>query len=352
VKPPLLELRDARKDFRVGGGLGLLSETVTALDGVSLAIADDDPSIVALVGESGSGKSTICRLVMGLDTATSGQVLFRGEPVEQLLRRDAMRYRRDVQMVFQDPYSVYNPFYRVERVLFATVRKFGLASSRREAEELIERSMRRLGLRPEFILGRYPHQLSGGERQRLMLCRILLIRPKLIIADEPVSMLDASLRSILLDSLLKLRDELRCSCLYVTHDVNIAHYVSDRIVVMAHGSVMESGDARAVIRDPLHPYTQLLASSIPVPDPRKRWTDELSLDVASLGELKPKLGCKFSPRCPHVMDVCRREDPPSYRVPRAAAGRAEAREVACFLYADQDGRAPGGAVATTDGRAS
>jgi oligopeptide/dipeptide ABC transporter ATP-binding protein len=335
VSVPLLELVDVRRAYKVGGGLGIRAEVVTALDGVSLAISGDEPSIVALVGESGSGKSTICRLIMGLDEPTGGSVRYRGEDVRTHLRRDAMSYRREVQMVFQDPYSVYNPFYRVERMLYATVRKFRLADNRVDAEELILRSMRTLGLRPEFLLGRYPHQLSGGERQRLMLCRILMIRPRLILADEPVSMLDASLRSILLDSLLELRDELRCSCLYVTHDVNIAHYVADRIVVLAHGSVMEAGDARAVIRDPQHPYTQLLARSIPVPDPRRRWSDVVQLDVASLAELKPRVGCKFSPRCPHVMEVCRREAPPAYRVRRRHEGTVHEHEVACYLHAPE-----------------
>lgn len=324
MKQPLLELKNVRKEFRIGGGLGILRRTVTALDGVSLTIPAHKPMVTALVGESGSGKTTVARLVMGLTEPTSGQVLYQGQEVRELLKQDEKAYRREVQMIFQDPYSTYNPFYRVDRVLYSAVKKFGLASSKAEARELIIQSMQALGLRPEYLLGRYPHQLSGGERQRLMLCRILMIKPRLIVADEPVSMLDASLRSIFLDNLLELKETLKLSCLYITHDMNIAHYVADEVVVLAHGSVMEIGESKALIREPLNPYTQLLVSSIPTPNPTKRWQDTLKLNVTFLQELKPRQGCKFSNRCPHVMDICRQEHPPLFEV--------NERKVACFLY--------------------
>jgi oligopeptide/dipeptide ABC transporter ATP-binding protein len=321
---PLLQLTKVRKEFRIGGGLGIVRRTVAALDRVSLTIEGGKPTITALVGESGSGKTTIARLVMGLVEPTSGDVLYQGRSVRDWIKTDEMAYRREVQMIFQDPYSTYNPFYRVDRVLSSTVKKFKLASSKEEARRLILESMRAMGLRPEYILGRYPHQLSGGERQRLMLCRILMIKPRLIVADEPVSMLDASLRAIFLDNLLQLKDSLELSCLYITHDMNIANYVADDLVVMVHGSVMEQGEARSVIREPLHPYSQLLVASIPTPDPRKRWQDTLELKVSTLKELKPAVGCKFNPRCPHVMDVCRVKDPPLFE--------RDGRGVACFLY--------------------
>lgn len=304
--------------------MGILRRTVTALDGVLLAIPAHKPTVTALVGESGSGKTTVARLVMGLTEPTSGQVLYQGQEVGELLKQDEKAYRREVQMIFQDPYSTYNPFYRVDRVLYSAVKKFGLASSKAEAQELIIQSMQALGLRPEYLLGRYPHQLSGGERQRLMLCRILMIKPRLIVADEPVSMLDASLRSIFLDNLLELKETLKLSCLYITHDLNIAHYVADEVVVLVHGSVMEIGESKALIREPLNPYTQLLVSSIPTPNPTKRWQDALKLSDATLQELKPRQGCKFGNRCPHVMDICRQEHPPLFEV--------NGRKVACFLY--------------------
>jgi len=321
---PLLELKDVRKEFRIGGGLGIRRRTVAALDGVFLSISAEEPTVTALVGESGSGKTTIARLVMGLVEPSSGEVLYQGRSVRDWINSDEMAYRRQVQMIFQDPYSTYNPFYRVDRVLFSTVKKFNLASTKEEAQQVVLASMRAMGLRPEYILGRYPHQLSGGERQRLMLCRILMIKPRLIVADEPVSMLDASLRSIFLDNLLQLKESLQLSCLYITHDMNIAHYVADDLVVMVHGSVMERGDARSLINEPMHPYTQLLVASIPTPDPRKRWQDRLELNVSTLKELKPEVGCKFSPRCPHVMSVCREKAPPLFD--------RKGRRVACFLY--------------------
>ena len=320
----LLELKDVRKEFRIGGGLGFRRRTVAALDGVSLSISAEEPTVTALVGESGSGKTTIARLVMGLIEPSSGAVLYQGRSVRDWINSDEMAYRRQVQMIFQDPYSTYNPFYRVDRVLFSTVRKFNLASTKEEARQVVLASMRAMGLRPEYILGRYPHQLSGGERQRLMLCRILMIKPRLIVADEPVSMLDASLRSIFLDNLLQLKESLRLSCLYITHDMNIAHYVADDLVVMVHGSVMERGKARSVIREPMHPYSQLLVASIPTPDPAKRWHDSLELKISTLKELKPDVGCKFSPRCPYVMDVCRVKTVPMFE--------RDGRRVACFLY--------------------
>jgi oligopeptide/dipeptide ABC transporter ATP-binding protein len=321
---PLLQLKDVRKEFRIGGGLGILRKTVAALDGVSLSISAEEPTVMAIVGESGSGKTTIARLVMGLIEPTSGEVLYENRSVREWMKTNEMAYRRQVQMIFQDPYSTYNPFYRVDRILFSTVQKFNLAASKEEAREVVVESMHAMGLRPEYILGRYPHQLSGGERQRLMLCRILMIKPRLIIADEPVSMLDASLGAIFLDNLLQLKESLRLSCVYITHDMNVAHYVADDVVVMAHGSVMERGDAKSLIKEPLHPYSQLLVGSIPTPDPRKRWQDILELNITTLKELKPDKGCKFSPRCPYVMDVCREEDPPLFD--------QQGRRVACFLY--------------------
>jgi oligopeptide/dipeptide ABC transporter ATP-binding protein len=321
---PLLELADVRKEFRVGGGRVFRSTPVVALDGVSLSISGNQPEVHALVGESGSGKTTIAKLVLGLEHPTAGQVRYRGRDVREWVRTDELAYRRQVQMIFQDPYSTYNPFYRVDRILYSAARKFRLASSKSEMDELVVDTMRQMGLRPEHILGRYPHQLSGGERQRLMLCRILMIKPRLLVADEPVSMLDASLQSIFLDSLLQVKETLGLSCLYITHDMNVAHHVADTLTVLAHGSVMEHGASRELIADPLHPYSQLLIASIPRPNPRQRWSDTLELGIATITDLKPSRGCKFNPRCPHAMDVCRTTEPPIVDV--------NGRQVACFLY--------------------
>jgi peptide/nickel transport system ATP-binding protein len=321
----LLELRSVTKLYRVGRSLSLKPRYITAVKNVSFSIPGEKPTIVALVGESGSGKSTIARLVLGLVEPTSGEVLYRGKSVETRLREDPTTFRREVQAVFQDPYSTYNPFYRVDRVLYLAVKKFKLASSREEAERLIKEAMRALGLRPEDVLGRYPHQLSGGERQRLMLVRALLLKPRLLVADEPVSMIDASLRAIFLNGLLQLKEEQSLSSLYITHDLHTAYYVADKVVVLNAGRVVEEGPADAVFEQPLHPYTQLLLKSVPLPDPRERWREKLSFELEQLEKTRPEKGCLFQYRCSFAMERCKMEDPPLVNV-------GEERRVACFLY--------------------
>jgi len=329
MKQPLLELRNVRKDFKIGGGLGLIEKkTIRAVDNVSFTISGENPTITALVGESGSGKSTIARLILGLLKPTSGEIAYKGRNIELWLKKNSIAYRRDVQVIFQDPYSIYNPFYRVERVLYKAIKKLNLASSNEEAYDMVIKSMKDMGLRPEDLLGRYPHQLSGGERQRLMLVRIFLIKPKLLIADEPVSMIDVSLRSIFLDNLLDLKKRLKMSCLYITHDLNIAHYVSDEMMVLCHGNIVEVGETESVVKEPLHPYTRLLVSAIPIPDPRKRWKDALKLGISTLKEFRVEQGCKFSARCPHVMQICKEKTPSLINV-------GKNRKIACFLYEEK-----------------
>src|SRR5205814_6785053 len=192
-----------------------------------------------------------------------GEVRYRGTALHRL-RGDARRaFRREVQAVFQDPYGVYNPFYRVDHVLTTPLRRFRLAASRAEARELIDGALRAVGLRPEEILGRFPHQLSGGQRQRVMVARALLLKPKLIVADEPVSMVDASLRATILASLRRLTDEFGISILYITHDLATAYQVSDAILVLYRAHLVEAGAVEDVVSAPQHPYTRLLISAIP-----------------------------------------------------------------------------------------
>ncbi len=327
METPLLELRNVTKDFGIGGGLGLgEKKSVKAVDNVSFAISGDNPTILALVGESGSGKTTIARIVLGLLEPTSGEILYEGRDVRHWIKKDRKAYRRNVQVIFQDPYGIYNPFYRVDRVLYKAVKKFGLASSSKEADNMVVESMRTMGLRPEDLLGRYPHQLSGGERQRLMLVRILLINPKLVVADEPVSMIDVSLRSIFLNNLQDLRSRLKMSTLYITHDLNIAHYISDEMMVLCYGRIVEAGKTKSVVKDPLHPYTQGLVSAIPIPDPRKRWKDTVEIEEVTFKELlAQRQRCIYSHRCPHVMPICEEKIPSLLEV-------KPGRRAACFLY--------------------
>ncbi|MDQ3656488.1 MAG: ABC transporter ATP-binding protein, partial [Chloroflexota bacterium] len=265
---PLLELRDVSKVF--GGGL-MGQKPTTALRNFSLAIMDKQPTITAVVGESGSGKTTMARLLLGLETPTTGEVVYNGKDLRHCSRRERREYRRDLQAIFQDPFEVYNSFYKVDHVLTTPIAKFGLAKSKEEARELIEQALRAVGLRPEDTLGRYPHQLSGGQRQRTMVARTLLLRPKVIVADEPVSMVDASLRVTVLGNLLQLKRDYGISLVYITHDLATAYQISDRIIVLHRGAVVESGDPEQVVKHPEHPYTKLLISSIPLPDPERPW---------------------------------------------------------------------------------
>jgi oligopeptide/dipeptide ABC transporter ATP-binding protein len=228
-----------------------------------------------------------------------------------------------VQAVFQDPYEVYNPFYRVDHVLKMPVRKFALARSKQEGHRLIEEALRAVGLQPEEILGRFPHQLSGGQRQRIMVARALLLKPRLIVADEPVSMVDASLRATILASLRKLNEELRISIIYITHDLATAYQISDNIVVLYRASVAEVGDVERVVKAPQHPYTQLLISSIPRVSTERDWMND-DPRLRQQHTATPT-GCKFAPRCPAIMPRCTAARPPLYHTePR--------RAVACYQY--------------------
>jgi peptide/nickel transport system ATP-binding protein len=266
-RPPLLELDHVRKSFAGGARR---REPVVAVDDVSLDLPSDGPVIAAIAGESGSGKSTLAHLVLGLQTPTAGRLRFRGRPIDELVRTDGLSFRRQVQAIFQDPADVFNPFYRVDHV-FAMLGRFRLAASADEAREQVRVALRSVGLDPDQMLGRYAHELSGGQAQRLMIARVLLLKPSLIVADEPVSMVDASLRVAILDTLVELKETLGVSILYITHDLATAYRVSDQIFVLHHGRVVERGATRTVIDSPIDPYTRLLIASVPEPDPDRRW---------------------------------------------------------------------------------
>ncbi len=318
----LLEARNVSKVFEAG----LVNKTqMTALRDFSFSISDERPSVTAIVGESGSGKTTLVRLLLGLIAPTSGEVLYRGKDMRHLSGEEKRAYLRDVQAIFQDPFEVFNPFYKVDHVLESPIQNFGLAKSRQERRALMIEALSAVGLRAEETLGRYPHQLSGGQRQRIMVARALLLRPRLIIADEPVSMVDASLRATILESLRQLHLKFGISILYITHDLTTAYQISQNILVMYRGEVAEVGDVDLVVKQPRHPYTQLLVQSIPKADPTHPWHGhELPVDpsapVAAVTH-----GCKFADRCPYAMDISREQRPPLFRTD-------ERRAAACFLY--------------------
>jgi len=252
----LIELNNVNKMFGA----------FTALEPITFSLGDAAPTMTAIAGESGSGKTTLARILLGFIPPTAGQVIYRGKDLATMTATEKRQFRREVQPVFQDPFDVFNPFYRVDHVLQTPVRRYKLAASRSEERKLIEDALSRVGLRPQDTLGRYPHQLSGGQRQRIMVARAVLLRPQIIVADEPVSMVDASLRATILDELRTLNRNLDISIIYITHDLTTAFQICDNILVLYKGQVVEAGAVEKVIGDPRHPYTQLLVSSIPLPD--------------------------------------------------------------------------------------
>ena len=269
---PLLELQHVSKFFGSGGLFN--QRKVAALNDFSLEINGHPPTITAIVGESGSGKTTMARLLLGLETPSSGRVLYQGKDLHRLSGAEWREYRRGVQAIFQDPFGVYNSYYKVDHVLTTPIRKFRLARSKSEEQQMIEQALRAVGLDPDSTLGRYPHQLSGGQRQRTMVARTLLLRPHVIVADEPVSMIDASLRVTVLGNLLQLKRQFGISLIYNTHDLTTAYQISDRIMVMYRGNMVEQGDPDQIVAHPRHPYTRLLINSIPEPDPDHAWADD------------------------------------------------------------------------------
>jgi peptide/nickel transport system ATP-binding protein len=312
----LLEVRNVTKVFKGG---------TVALDDVSFSIDAESPGIVAIAGESGSGKTTLGLMILDFLEPTQGEVLYKGKNIQTLSSKEKLDFRKEVQAVFQDPFAVYNPFYKVDHILEVPIAKFKLAPSKEAARSLIEEALETVGLRPQEILGRFPHQLSGGQRQRLVVARALLLKPQLLIADEPVSMVDASLRATILESLYKMNREFKIPILYITHDLTTAYHISDHIIILYRGSIMEAGDVNSIIKNPQHPYTQLLIGSIPWPDLQRRWGDQDMIIPDGRVPAQPDRGCKFASRCPHVMPICRESRPPLFQVDNS-------RVAACYLY--------------------
>lgn len=311
----LLELRNVTKVFSGG---------TVALDDVSFYVDDAAPGIIAIAGESGSGKTTLGLMTLGFLDPSEGEVLYNGLDIDKLPKQEKLNFRKEVQAIFQDPFAVYNPFYKVDHIFEVPISSFKLAGSKSEAKEMIIEALEGVGLRPSETLGRFPHQLSGGQRQRLVVARALLLKPRLLMADEPVSMVDASLRATILESLRKMNLELRIPILYITHDLTTAYHVSDHIIILYKGSIMEAGDVDTVIKDPQHPYTQLLIDSIPWPDLNRKWGQQEIIieDPSTVGQAR---GCKFAGRCPHVKPICWDQVPPLYQL-------GDTRVAACHLY--------------------
>lgn len=331
----LLEVHRASRVFGGGGWRGRRPGVVAVEDASLVLPATGPPVVVAVAGESGSGKTTLARLLLGMLPPTTGSVRYRGQELQGLDRGQRKVFRREVQAVFQDPFEVYNPFYRVDHTLAVSVARFFPQLSRAQRRERMEDGLRAVGLRPEETLGRYPHQLSGGQRQRIMVARALLLEPRVIVADEPVSMVDASLRATILEGLYRVHRERGISLVYITHDLTTAYQLSTAILVFYRGAVVEAGDVERVIRQPRHPYTQLLVRSIPLPDPKRRWGAQAGAAPEPQAAPLPAArgGCVFADRCPQVMAVCRHSRPP-------LLGTDPGRAAACHLYAGAPVLAP------------
>jgi len=326
---PLLQIRDATKIYYSGGFLGD-KKSVVALDNFNMTIDESPATITTIAGESGSGKTTLANLVLGFIKLTSGKIIFEGEDITDMTNEQLKAYRRNVQAVFQDPFGVYNPFYRIDHIFDLVNKHFSLSDNQSEYRDMVEAGLNVVGLYGEDVLRKYPHQLSGGQRQRIMMARAYMIKPRLIVADEPVSMVDASLRASILDAMLRLRDDHNISFLYITHDLSTAYQIGDQIYMLYQGTTAERGAAMDVIDAPQHPYVQLLIDSVPVPDPTDKWDVDISLPSEEEMRTAASKGCRYYPRCPHRMDKCLVVQPPLFKMEKPK------HEAACYLYEENE----------------
>ncbi|NPA70842.1 MAG: ABC transporter ATP-binding protein [Crenarchaeota archaeon] len=318
---PILHVQDLKKYFPVERSLidRLLGKSrlyVKAVDDVSFEVYENE--IFGIVGESGCGKSTLGRLIIGLIRPTSGSIIYRSSllkrtvDIAKLREKELRVLRRELQIIFQDPYSALNPKMKIGDFIGHPLEIHGIAKGE-EKRELVMKIMEKVGLvPPEEYYDRYPRELSGGQRQRVVIARALILNPRLIVADEPTSNLDVSIQARIIALLLRLRDEMKLTYIFITHSIALAQNICNRIAVMYLGKIVELGDSQAIIDEPLHPYTRLLMSSVIDPDtcklPRVR---EVSEPPSPIGEIK---GCRFASRCPEKLDICLKEEPPLVEV--------------------------------------
>ena len=296
-----LKAQNLTKVYSLGG---LLSRNkITAVDRVSFSVQPAE--IFTLAGESGCGKTTTARMILGFEFPTSGELYYEDQDVVGL--KDKKAWFRKVQAVFQNPFETFNPLRKVECYFYETIQNFHLEKGGGRTQKLFEEKLEAVGLSLPDIAGKYPGELSGGQLQRASIARSLLTNPSLLIADEPVSMVDASLRMSVVNLFREMSDSLRVSVIYITHDLATAYYISDRIAIMFRGNIVESGPVNQVLEKPKHPYTKLLIESIPQPDPRMQ--PKTPIQFLEEKEEYLRQGCKFSGRCPEVMEICKQKVP-------------------------------------------
>ena len=322
----LIEVENLKKYFplRIGFFKSLISKTqlfVRAVDGISFKIGKGE--IFGLAGESGSGKTTTGRLLLKLIEPTSGKILYKGKDITALKEKEFKSYRRKMQIIFQDPYESLNPRMIVKSILEEPLIIQGVLS---DLEERVYKVLEDVQLvPPEEFLFRYPHELSGGQRQRVAVARALVLSPEFIVADEPVSMLDVSIRAEILSLLLELQRKYSVSFLYITHDLALSRVICDKLAIMYLGKIFEMGDMEEIVEEPLHPYTKALLAAVPVPDPSSKRI-EVSIKGEIPSPINPPPGCRFHTRCPsYIGDICRSKEPPLVDV-------GNGRLVACHLF--------------------
>ena len=318
---PILELQDVKTHFPVQKGFLFkkLVGTVKAVDGVSLTVQEGE--VLGLVGESGCGKSTLARTIMQLVPTTAGTVILEGRNLTSSSAADIVTVRRDLQMVFQDPYASLNPRMTVFAALAEPLLVHGVCRQSEVTAQVTE-LMKTVGLAPRFMQ-KYPHEFSGGQRQRIAIARALALRPKVVVADEPVSALDVSIQAQILNLLAQLVRKMRLSLIFIAHDLSVVKHISDRVAVMYLGKIVELGSAVDVIERPVHPYTRALVSAIPTPNPdAERARQRIALPGDPPSPMNPPVGCTFHPRCPYMQERCKAAMPPLIPF--------ENREVACI----------------------
>ncbi|NLJ23832.1 MAG: ABC transporter ATP-binding protein [Firmicutes bacterium] len=321
---PLLDIHNITKLYSVGGWLS--RNKIAAVADVSLSMLAEEPEILTLAGESGSGKTTLARMVLRLVEPTLGRILYKGRDITSIrTRKEQIEFMQDIQPIFQNPFEAFNPLKKLESYLFETAKNYD-SRENGSIEDRIESALNLVGLSMREIRGRYPHELSGGQLQRVSVARALIASPSLLVADEPVSMIDASLRMSIVNLFKDLKDRHNVSIIYITHDLATAYYISDRIAIMQRGHIVEIGPVKKVLAEPFHPYTRLLRESILEPNSETAWDEEITLSTIETKEFA-RQGCKFANRCDSRLPICEETEPPLSFV--------DGREVKCWLYGVQ-----------------